>query len=87
MAMVLPLPRETGFFWNKEYFRIQFSELFVFSSWNIRTLCFNALVESTPECSPVKIWSLKLFPGEKDLDFPPPRNILRNLVHPRENVE
>ena len=43
--------------------------------------------ESTPENSPVKIWPIKPLPGEKDWDFPPPRSILHNLVHPVGNIE
>ena len=35
----------------------------------------------------LNIWPKKLFPGEKDLDFPPLRSALSNLPYPDGNVE
>ena len=40
---------------------------------NIVTSCLSTLSESTPKSSPVKICSAKSLPGEKGLDFLPPR--------------
>ena len=37
------------------------------------TSCLSTPAESTPESSPVKIPSVKSLPGEKRLDFLPPR--------------
>ena len=37
------------------------------------TSCLSTPAESTPESSPVEICSAKLLPGEKCLDFLPPR--------------
>ena len=52
-----------------------------FSGFNSNTL-FECPSESTPE-----LWPVKPLPSEKDLNFPPPRSILHNLVHPEENVK
>lgn len=37
--------------------------------------------------SPVKIWLIKSFPGEKDLDLSLPWSILYSLVQPVGNIE
>ena len=44
-----------------------------FSKSFIRVAWFRPLSESTPESSPVKIWSVKSLPSKKSLDTLPPR--------------
>ena len=54
---------------------------------NLLTPCLSAPAKSTPENSPVKIWSETTLITEKSLNFQPLRCILRNLVHLGGNTE
>ena len=54
---------------------------------NFLTPCLSTSAKSTPESSPVKIWSEKPLLTEKSLNFLPPQCILYNLVHLGGNTE
>ena len=51
---------------------------------NIYTPCLSPPTKTTTKNYPVKIWSVKPFPGEKDLSFLFPQSVLHNLGHPKE---
>ena len=48
----------------------------------IKTSCLGTPAESTAECSPVKLWSVKSLPSGRGFHFPTPQCILRSVVHP-----
>ena len=54
---------------------------------NFLTPCLSTSAKSTPESSPVKIWSEKPLLTEKSLNFLPPQCKLYNLVHLGGNTE
>ena len=50
---------------------------------NIYTPCLSPPTKTSTKNYPVKIWSVKSFPGEKNLSFLFP-SLLHNLVHLRQ---
>ena len=80
--MAVSLNLENSFCLSENH--LQFT---IYVSWSFITPCLSASAQSALESSPMKIQLVKPLPGEKDSDFPPPRTILHNLVHPGENAK